>query len=62
MMPFVLDLHGYLDGADVLCTRSTRYLDDDNAFVLDLHGYLDDDNALCTRSTRLFGFFSTDHE
>ena len=41
MMPFVLDLHGYLDGADVLCTRSTRYLDDDN--------------ALCTRSTRLFG-------
>jgi hypothetical protein len=41
MMSFVLDLHGYLDDDDVLCTRST--------------GYLDDNDVLCTRSTWLFG-------
>ena len=41
MMSFVLDIHGDDDDDDVLCTRSTRYLDDDD--------------VLCTTSTRLFG-------
>ena len=56
MMSFLLDLHGYLDDDDVLCTRSTRlFWMMMMSFVLDLHGYLDDDDVLCTRSTRLFG-------
>jgi hypothetical protein len=55
LMPFVLDLHGYLDDDDALCTRSTRYLDGADVLCTRSTRYLDDDNALCTRSTRLFG-------